>query len=322
LHPANEAEVATVEGVVTGTLDAEAACALLGRAGFPTDPRAVRVEPREDRWAVSLPGDRMAWFPMNPAGGRRLERERRVLDLLAARCPFRTPRVVHADAAGWQPRDLVPGTCDPWPLYRRTQADPALARRIGRALGGILAAQHRCAGPEDLADWLPHRPPWPEPFTRLRAGLAQVVEDPALRRAAESVVSRYERAMSETALGNRVLVHGDLGLHNVALVPGTDEVAGVFDYDGTAWADRHEDFRYLVFLETDEEAMLEGALEVYEPAVGSHLDRDRIRLGNAACAIGFLAFRCGTPPEARSCGRTLAEDLDWVGRALRASGER
>ena len=67
--------------------------------------------------------------------------------------------------------------------------------------------------------------------------------------------------------------------------------------------------------------MLDGALEVYEPAVGSRLDRDRIRLGNAAGAIGFLAFRCGTPPEARSCGRTLAEDLDWLGWALRGLGE-
>jgi hypothetical protein len=67
--------------------------------------------------------------------------------------------------------------------------------------------------------------------------------------------------------------------------------------------------------------MLDGALEVYEPATGRHLDRDLIRLGNAACAIGFLAFRCGTPPEARSCGRTLAEDLDWLGWALRGLGE-
>jgi hypothetical protein len=67
--------------------------------------------------------------------------------------------------------------------------------------------------------------------------------------------------------------------------------------------------------------MLEGALEVYEPAVGSCLDRDRILLGNAASAIGFLAFRCGTPPDACSCGRTLAEDLDWLGWALRALGE-
>ena len=89
-------------------MDAETAAILLGRAGFPVDPRAVRVEAREDCWAAWLPGDRMAWFPMNPAGALRLATERRVLDLLAARCSFRAPRVVHADeAAGWQLRLLM-----------------------------------------------------------------------------------------------------------------------------------------------------------------------------------------------------------------------
>jgi hypothetical protein len=172
-----------------------------------------------------------------------------------------------------------------------------------------------------VAGWLPHRLPWPEPRETLWAKLPQVVADPGLLRAFERVLRRYEDAAGATAPGDRVLIHGDLGLHNVALVPGTDEVAGVFDYDGAAWADRHQDFRYLVFFRGVGEPMLDGALEVYKPAVGLRLDRDRILLGNAACAIGFLAFRCGTPPEARSCGRTLAEDLDWVRRALRGLGE-
>ena len=74
--------------------------------------------------------------------------------------------------------------------------------------------------------------------------------DPGLLRAIERVLRRYEDAASATAPGDRVLVHGDLGLHNIALVPGTDEVAGVFDYDGAALADRHQDFRYLVFRST------------------------------------------------------------------------
>jgi aminoglycoside phosphotransferase (APT) family kinase protein len=302
-------------------MDAETVCALLGRAGFAIDPWAARVDPREDRWAVRLPGDLMAWFPMNPAGARRLTAERRVLDLLAARCSFRAPRVVHADeAAGWQLRKLVPGVYDPWSLYHRTQEDRALARRIGRALGGILAEQHACVGPGDVAGWLPHRPTWPEPSERLWATLPRVVTDPVLLRAVGRVLRRYEDAVAGTAPGDQVLVHGDLGLHNIALAPGTDDVAGVFDYDGAAWADRHQDFRYLVFAHDGEE-MLDGALEVYEPAMGRRLDRDRILLGNAACAIGFLAFRHGTSPDERSCGRTLAEDLDWLGRALRGLGE-
>jgi hypothetical protein len=306
---------------VTRAINAETACVLLGRAGFPADPGAVRIEPREDRWAVWLPRNRMAWFPMNPAGVRRLAIERRILDLLAARCSFRAPRVVHADGTGWQLRELVPGIWDPWGLYRRVTADRVLARQIGRALGSILAEQHACARPEDVAGWLPDRLPWPEPSERLWATLPRVVTNPDLLRAIGRVLRRYEDATGGAATGDRVLLHGDLGLHNIALVPGTDgEVAGVFDYNGSAWADRHQDFRYLLFDQESEE-MLDGALEVYEPATGRHLDRDLVRLGNAASAIGFLAYRCGTPPEARSCGRTLAEDLDWLGWALRGLGE-
>jgi hypothetical protein len=74
-------------------------------------------------------------------------------------------------------------------------------------------------------------------------------------------------------------------------------VRGVFDYDSAAWADRHHDFRYLVFSFERE-------------------DRRRIWLYNAACAASFLAFRRGVPPERKWCGRTLDEDLRWVRRAL------
>jgi hypothetical protein len=209
----------------------------------PARPRRVPGQPpgrarraARDCWAVQLPGDRMAWFPMNLEGARRLATERQVLDLLAARCSFKAPRVVHADEAGWQLRELVPGVCEPWALYRRTGTDRALARRIGRGLGGILAEQHTRVGPEDVAGWLPDRLSWPEPSERLWAALPRVVADPGLLRAIGRVIRRYEEeVVVGTAPGDRVLVHGDLGLHNVALAPGTDEVAGVFDYEGAAW---------------------------------------------------------------------------------------
>lgn len=37
---------------------------------------------------------------------------------------------------------------------------------------------------------------------------------------------------------DRVLVHGDLGFHNIAVDPETSDVQGVFDYKDAAWADR------------------------------------------------------------------------------------
>ena len=90
---------------------------------------------------------------------------------------------------------------------------------------------------------------------------------------------------------------------------------GVFDWDGAAWADRHHDFRYLIFHPVND-ALLEAAIAVYEPAVGCSIVRDRVRLYNAACAVGFLADRGDASPDARPCGRTLAEDLAWTRGAV------
>ena len=94
---------------------------------------------------------------------------------------------------------------------------------------------------------------------------------------------------------------------------------GIFDYEGAAWADRHHDFRYLVF-DFDRYELLDAARAVYEPAVGRAIRRERALLYNAACAVTFLAYRAGHAPGERWCGRTLAEDLEWstgaIARAL------
>jgi hypothetical protein len=298
-------------------MNAAEACALLRTAGLRVRPQEVRVDAREERWAVALPGHRMAWFPMNADGRRRLAMERRLLRLLADRCSFRVPGILHEAQAGWDVRALVPGACDPWGLYRRTRTDRGLARRLGRAIGGVLAEQHARVRRADVTGWLRETLPWPEPSDWIRVRLPSVVDDPGLLAGIERALRRYES--QEAAADDLVLVHADLGFNNIAVDPGTDELLGVFDYDGAAWADRHQDFRYLVF-DTEGEDELDAALEVYEPATGARIDRSRVWLCNAACAISFLAFRCGVPPEARSCGRTLAEDLAWVRTALSAIG--
>jgi aminoglycoside phosphotransferase len=294
-------------------LDARSACTALREAGLDLSPSQIRIEPREDRWLVSLPGERLAWFAANSRGRLRLEIERRVLRLLAERCSFRVPHILFVSDRGWDLRAAVPGICDPWGLYRRTLTDAALARHIGRALGGILVEQHAKVAQKDVIGWLPTRPPWPQSSDWIRRRLPQVIDDPDLLRKIDRALEDYDGLTVEAV--DRVLVHGDLGLHNIAVDPGTAEVRGVFDYDGASLADRHHDFRYLLFDHRKDDA-LEAALEVYEPAFGRTLDRRRIRLYNAACAIGFLAFREGVPPEERSCGRRLAEDVGWVRGAL------
>jgi hypothetical protein len=273
----------------------------------------LRIERREERWAVWLPGERIAWFPANARGRERLALERQVLRLLAKRCTFAAPRVLFEAQAGFDIRAMVPGHCDPWPLYERIRTDTALARHIGRAIGAILVEQHTRITKADVAGWLPERVAWPEPAGLIKARLPEIIEDKALVAAIGRALDAYEALSIDPA--DRVLVHADLGLHNLAIEPTTNDVRGVFDYDSAAWADRHHDARYLV-LAIPGEPVLEAALAVYEPALDRTLDRNRIQLYNAVCAASFLASRLGVPAGQKWCGRTLAEDVRWVRHAL------
>jgi hypothetical protein len=293
------------------SLTAQAACEALRATGLTLSPSDLKLEQRDERWAVTLPGDRMAWFPSGQSGLRRLALERRVLRLLAERCTFRTPTVLYEHPDGFDVRAIVPGIGEPWPLFERAKRDAGLARRIGRSIGRILVEQHTRIKREDVAGWLPERLNWPEPRESVMERIAGIVDDPAFVAAIGRMLDAYERVA--VAPEDRVLVHGDLGLHNIVMQG--DDVAGVFDYDGTAWTDRHHDFRYLTCL-WERETMLEAALEIYEPAVGRKLDRRRIDLYNAACAASFLASRGDAAADERPAGRTLAEDLGWVRGAL------
>jgi Ser/Thr protein kinase RdoA (MazF antagonist) len=139
-------------------------------------------------------------------------------------------------------RRKVPGYCDPWKLFHRCQADSGLAWKIGHSIGAILSEQHVRIAESDVAGWLQQTVPWPEPSEWIRKRLPHVVGDHALLTEIEHVLARYEAVLVEAQ--DRVLVHGDLGLHNLAFDPCTDMVNGVFDYDSAAWTDRHHDFRY------------------------------------------------------------------------------
>jgi len=296
-----------------GNLTREIACKALRAADLSCSPDEIEIVAREERWAVLLPGERLAWFPASKSASRRLAVERRVLRLLAERCSFRVPRTLLVSKAGFEVRHMVPGRHDPWGLFERCKRDYGLAQRVGRSLGAILAEQHRAIGEAEVTGWLPRRVAWPEGSDWIRERLPGVVDDDDLVVIMGRTIERYEAVV--VGAGDRVLVHGDLGLHNLALDPETDAVDGIFDYDGVAWADRHHDFRYLVF-DVGREDMLDAALGVYEPATGRTIDRDRVRLYNAACAICYLAFRLGIPSDQQSCGRTLMEDLRWVRTAL------
>jgi hypothetical protein len=294
-------------------LTVETACEALRGAGQAYSPEEIRIIARDERWAVSRPGNRIAWFPASESGSRRLAVERRVLRLLADRCSFHAPRPLLVSDSGLDLRQMIPGRCDPRDLFQRCKVNSTLAQNIGRSVGAILAEQHTRIREADVFGWLPQRIVWPESGPWIRERLPQVVDDTDLIRKAGRLFERYDALTVDTK--DHVLVHGDVGLHNLALDQQTDAVNGIFDYDSAAWTDRHHDFRYLLF-DIGRKDMLNAALEVYEPAVGRAIDRDRLRLYNAACALCYLALRRGVPPNQRSCGRTLAEDVRWASAAL------
>jgi hypothetical protein len=256
----------------------------------------------------------VAWFAASENGLRRLQTERRVLRLLEARCTFRVPHVLFESTTGeFDVRAMVRGGSDPWHIYAEVRDSVDLSVQLGTAVGTILSEQHSRVDAADVTGWLPRRPAWPEPREWVRERLGAVVDDRRLITAAEAVMDAYEEVSVCDA--DRALVHTDVGLHNLAIDSASYAVHGIFDYDGAAWADRHHDFRYLVF-DFDRYDLLEAALSAYEPVVGHRIQRDRVLLYNAACAVTYLAYRAGTKPEERSCGRTLAEDLRWSKHAI------
>jgi hypothetical protein len=62
--------------------------------------------------------------------------------------------------------------------------------------------------------------------------------------------------------------------------------------------------------------LLDAAISVYEATLHCSIDRRRVFLYNALCALTYLADRAGTAPGDRPCGRTLPEDLQWSKHAI------
>jgi len=286
------------------------AASALERAGLSPRPEEIAVERRDERWLVRLPGRRLAWFAATPEGERSLAVERRVLGLLRARCSFRVPEVLFVDPLGeFELRTMIGAPADIPVLVRALLGDPDAERRMGERIGRILAEQHTRIGARDVEGWLPRTLKWPLAPERVEEQLRVVVPDrPDLAAAAGEVLARYG-ALS-VAAADHALVHTDLGFHNLAFGEDGVSVAGVFDYDGAAWGDRHHDFRILVY-DFDHPGLLRAAMEAYERATGILLSRGRILLYNAVVAFGYLADRVGARPDERPCGRTLDEDLRW-----------
>jgi hypothetical protein len=117
----------------------------LEKAGICVALSDLRVERREERCLVRLPGERLAWFAASARGVKLMQSERRILRLLAARCGFELPRILfESDDGAFDVRSMVLGGADPMHVYARVRDDPRLAEEMGSALGTMLAEQHSC----------------------------------------------------------------------------------------------------------------------------------------------------------------------------------
>ena len=211
-------------------------------------PRDVVLAYHHWRWVAHLPEQRIA-FVADPANARqRLARERQLLQLLADRVHFGVPRIEWVEPQGnWDIRLKVPGEAGLTLTYakhhRRILNEPALAQRVGQRLGQILGELHRVITPEEARQLAPSEPPLATTMERTRVNMAIGIDDAALQAQVQEVLARFDAL--EIGDDEVVLVHGDLGSHNVAFAPETSEVLGVYDFDAIACVDRHWDFKYL-----------------------------------------------------------------------------
>lgn len=285
----------------------------LREAGLAPNVEECTIEYRDPLYLVRLRNDLLAWFATSDASKELLRRERLVLSA-AQRCSFQTPELIFVSAdESFDVRLMVVGLVDHRLVFEQARADTLFAQRLGAEIGTLLADLHLAAVPVETREALPKHLEWPLSREVVRVAVRSVTDDESLVRDADRALELFESLPIRA--DDHVLVHGDLGFHNLAFDPHTLAVRGLFDFKDAAWADRHLDFRYLIF-DVGRFELLDSACSAYSQRTGHQIDRSRVVLYNAVWAVSFLAFRAGTSPTAMSCGRTLAGDLAWSRSAL------
>jgi aminoglycoside phosphotransferase (APT) family kinase protein len=227
----------------------ESLCLALNRVtSLRLAPRDVVLAYHHWRWVAHLPEQRIAFVADTENARQRLARERQLLQLLAGRVHFRVPRVEWVDSQGnWDIRRKVPGEAGLTLTYtkhhQRILDEPAMAQRTGQRFGLILGELHSVITPEEARQLAPSEPPLATSIERTRVNVAIGIDDTVLQAQVQEIFARFDAL--EIRDNEVVLVHGDLGSHNVAFAPATSEVLGVYDFDAIACVDRHWDCKYL-----------------------------------------------------------------------------
>lgn len=84
-----------------------------------------------------------------------------------------------------------------------------------------------------------------------------------------------------------MVLHGDLHGWNIALDPASNQLVGVFDFNGTCIGDPHLDFRYFFYTDPP---LLEAVLEFYQAMSSRKLSLARCILYAAATDLSDLVY--------------------------------
>jgi aminoglycoside phosphotransferase (APT) family kinase protein len=288
-----------------------AIAAALAEAGEEPSPEALAPKRHDWRWHVRLPGDRLLVVPIDEVGAQRLARERHLLAALAPRVSFAVPLPL-GDLDG--PLDLrrrVPGETG-MQHHWSTLEDPVLATAYAGDLARVLAELHLAFTAAEAAELTgAFRPDtYPLPPERLAAVVPSLPAEVHTRLG--GALDLYVEILAAPA--DPVLVHGDIGTHNLAFDPVTRRVTGLFDFEEASCADRHFDFKYLPSYGP---RVLKLVLDDYRDRTGVAIDVPRMRILHLMTALSFWAWR-EDDPEAhdRLSSRNRDQALAWVGLAL------
>ncbi len=275
---------------------------------------------RPDRCIALLPNSQMAVLATSESGVQLMRSERKILQALAGKCSFQTPTVEKvSDDESVDLRNRVPGNTNFNDILRQLNKDPAIARQVTINIAAILAELHNCLDHQHARELASSHHNWPTSADWVRERLPHVVKDTAMLKQMYLYLDEFEVIRIDDQ--DRVLCHGDPGLHNLAFNADDLTINGIFDFEGATFNDPNWDLRYLIFGPTDfHYELLDIGIQSYLAHSDRLISKQRILFYNAISAITFLAYRKGIENDTRWCGRTFDEDLAWTQLAISKLG--
>jgi aminoglycoside phosphotransferase (APT) family kinase protein len=255
-----------------------------------------------DHTAYLVDGRLVVRFAHGDGAAREVEREARLLGILAELSPLPVPRpVLVVPEAACLAYERLPGV----PLIDLTDGRSArLAAVVAECLGAFLAALHRI--PHERVAAVVDRDDEPPEAWLAEARQHYELVGPTLPDEHREAVERFLEQPPPPAVDELVFSHNDLGIEHVLVDPSTLDVAGIIDWTDAALTDPAVDFG-LLFRDLGEPA-LAAALRAYGDTSDGLAPRARFYAG---CALlEDMAFGMATT-RTEYVSKSLA-GLAWV----------